>query len=135
MILKKSLYRHLFLVDISKNARVTHFLIWDKDNSKTPCATRPQIGLRVAEARSCDIDESKKISGEPPHPILNYGAEKRRDHRNLPYAHAIYVIPPLLTTITRGVHRKIFFFDSSVSQLRASATLRPILGRVAQRRL
>ena len=73
-----SLYRHLFLVDISKNARVTHFLICGKDNSKAPWATRPQIGLSVAKGRSCDTDESKKFVLVNPH--LSYGAEKRRDH-------------------------------------------------------
>ncbi len=130
----KSLYRHLFLVDISKHASVTqkrHFLICGKDNSKAPWPTRPQIGLRVAKALSCDTDESNFFLGEPP---LSYGAEKRRDHRNLPYAHAISVVPPLLASITKGgggVHRK-FFFDSSVSQLSALATLRPIWGRVSQ---
>ena len=45
------------------------------------------------------LDESKFFSGEPP---LSYGAEKRRDHRNLLYAHAISVIPSLLSTITKG---------------------------------
>ena len=65
---KKSLYRHFFLVDISKHARVTHFLIGCKDNSKAPWPTRPQIGLRVAKALSCDTDESEFFSGEPPPP-------------------------------------------------------------------
>ena len=94
--------------------------------------TRPQIGLWVAKARSCDTDESKKNSGEPP---LSYGAEKRRDHRNLPSSHAISVIP---NTITQGGggggggDSPEFFFDSSVSQLSALATHRPIWGRVAQ---
>ena len=32
----KRLYRHLFLVDISKHARVTHFLICGRHNSKAP---------------------------------------------------------------------------------------------------
>ena len=54
----KSLYRHFFLEDTSKHARVTqkwHFLICDKHNSKAPWATDPQIGVSVAKARSCDI--------------------------------------------------------------------------------
>ena len=67
----KSLYRHLFLVDISKHARVTpkkwHFVICGKDNSKAPWAKRLQICLWVAKALSCDTDESKFFSGEP-HP-------------------------------------------------------------------
>ena len=33
-------------------------------------------------------------------PILSYRVEKRRDHRNLPSANAISVIPPLLSTTT-----------------------------------
>ena len=44
----KSLYRHLFLEDISKHAWVTkkwHFLICGKHNSKAPWATRPKIGV------------------------------------------------------------------------------------------
>ena len=81
----KSPHRHIFLVDISKHARVTHSLIYGKDNSKAPWPPRPQIGLRVAKALSCDTDESEFFSGEPP---LSYSVEKRRDHWNLPYAHA-----------------------------------------------
>ena len=95
----KSLYRHLFLVDISTHARVTYYLICGRNNSKAPWATRPQIGLWVAKARSCDIDESNFFNGNsPPSNVV----EKRRDHRNLPSAHAISVIPPLLNTITQG---------------------------------
>ena len=45
-----------------------NFLICDKDNSKAPWPTRPQIGLRVAKALSCDTDESEFFSGEPPFP-------------------------------------------------------------------
>ena len=70
----KSLYRHLFLVDISKNARVTHFLICGKDNSKAPWATRPQIGMSVAKARSCDTHESKKnFRWTPPQLVVRRG--------------------------------------------------------------
>ena len=103
----KSLFRHLFLVDISKHARVTpkkwHFLICGKDNSKAPWATRPQIGLRVAKALSCDTDERNFFPvNPPPPPPRSYGAKTKRDHRNLPYAYAISVIPPLLSTITQG---------------------------------
>ena len=66
----KSLYKHLFLEDISKHARVTHFLIY---NSKAPWGTRPQIGVWVANTRSCDIDELKKFFFNvnlPPSPEL-----------------------------------------------------------------
>ena len=118
----KSLYRHFFLVAISKNARVTHFLICGKDNSKAPWPTRPQIGLRVAKALSCDTDESKKISGEPP--SLRYSVEKRRTTQ-------ISVVRLFSTLYLRGGLPEIFF-DSSVSQLSALATLRPIWGRVGQ---
>ena len=45
----------------------------------------------------------------PVNPPLSYSVEKRRDHRNLPYATQNYVgvrqisvIPPLLNTITQG---------------------------------
>ena len=60
---------HIFLVDISKHARVSpkkNDLICGKDNSKAPRPTRPQIGLRVAKALSCDTDESEFFSGKPP---------------------------------------------------------------------
>ena len=53
----KCLYRHLFLEDISKHARVTqkwHFLICGRPNSQVPWAPRPKIGVRVAIALSCD---------------------------------------------------------------------------------
>ena len=125
----KSLYRHLFLVDISKSARVTHFLICGKDNSKASWATHPQIGQRVAKARSCETDESKKIFRWTPPELW------RRDHRNCVGGRQISVISPLLNTITLGGGgggSPEFFFASSVSQLRALATLRPIWGRVAQ---
>ena len=108
----KSLYRHLFLVDISKHASVTqkwHFLMFGRHNSKAPWPTRPQIGLRVAKARSCTISESKFFSGEPP---LSYSVEKRRDHRNCVGLRQISVIPPLLSTITQvggGGSTGIFF--------------------------
>ena len=36
---------------------------------------RPQIGLKVAKALSCDTDESEFFSGEPP---LSSSVEKRR---------------------------------------------------------
>ena len=103
--------------------------------------TRPQIGLRVAKALSCDTDESNFFSGEPPPPPpppLSYGAEKRRDHRNCVGVRQISVIPPLLSTITQGGGggggggSPEKNSDSSVSQLSALATLRPIWGRVAQ---
>ena len=54
----KSLYRHLFLEDTCKKARVTqkrHFIICGKNSSKVPWATRPQIGVWIAKARSCDM--------------------------------------------------------------------------------
>ena len=94
----KSPHRHLFLVDISKHARVTHFLICGKDNSKEPWPTRPQFGLRVAKALSCDTDESEFFSDEPPPP--SYSVEKRRDHRNLPYAHTKNCVGVRLVSIT-----------------------------------
>ena len=65
--------------------------------------------------------------------------EKRRDRRNLPSAHAISVIPPLLNTITQGgggggggVHRKEKKGETIRSQLRALATHTPSLERVGQ---
>ena len=102
----KSLYRHLFLIDISKHTRVTHFLICGKDNWKAPWATRPQIGLRVAKARSCDTWQvQKKLRWTPP----SYSVDKRRDHRNCVGGCQISVIPPLLSTITKGRCTGIFF--------------------------
>ena len=44
----------------------------------------------------------------------------------------ISVIPPLLNTITQEGGSPENFFDLSVSQLSALATLRPIWGRVDQ---
>ena len=115
----KSLYRHLFLVDISKHARVTHFLICGKDNSKALWATRPQIGLRVAKARSCDTDESKKNYGEPPPRV---SVEKRRDHRKCVGGRQISVIPPLLSTITKV--KKVFLLALAL-EMEDNVTLPP----------
>ena len=65
----KSLYRHLFLGDISKHARVTqkkwHFLICGRPNSQAPWPTRPKLRVWVAKALSCDI-VVLFFSGEPP---------------------------------------------------------------------
>ncbi len=94
----KSLYRHLFLVDISKHARVTqklHFLMFGRHNSKP---TRPQIGLRVAKALSRTINESKFFSGETPLPSPSYSVEKRRAKKIARFLG----VPPLLNTITKG---------------------------------
>ena len=73
----------------------------------------------------------KKIPVNPP-PPLSYSVEKRRTTEICVGGWQISVVPPPLNTITQGrVHRN-FFFDSSVSQLSALATLRPIWGRVTQ---
>ena len=56
----KSLYRHLFLEDISNHASVTqkmHFLICGKLYSQVPWPQRPKLGVRVAKALSCDITD------------------------------------------------------------------------------
>ena len=48
----KSLYRHLFLEDISKHARVTkkwHFLICGKVYTQAPWQRRPKLGVWVAK--------------------------------------------------------------------------------------
>ena len=53
----KSLYRHLFLEDISKHSRVTkkwYFLICGKLYTQAPWPTRPKLGVWVAKALSCD---------------------------------------------------------------------------------
>ena len=54
----KSPHRHLFFGRYIQTRKVTHFLICGKDNSKAPWPTRPQIGLRVAKALSCDSDSA-----------------------------------------------------------------------------
>ena len=129
----KSLYRHLFLEDISNHARVTqkrHFLICGKLYSQAPWPQRPKLGVRVAKGLSCDRMDSLFFPGEPP---LRYRAEKRRDHGNLPYAHANFRGPPLLNTISQGggfTGKKKS--ESIQSQLRPLATRTPSLGRCGQ---
>ena len=73
----KSLYRHIFLEDISKHARVTHFLLFVKPNSHAHWPTCTKRGSNVAKGNSCKMTEVKKNSREPP---LRYRVEKRRDH-------------------------------------------------------
>ena len=72
--------------------------------------TRPQIGLRVAKALSCDTDESKNFPGEPPPPpwvmVLRIGG-----------------ITEIAWAYGKFLWSRLF---SSVSQLSALATLRPI---------
>ena len=101
----KSLYRHLFLEDISKHARVTKqkkILIGGKLYSQAPWPQRPKLGVRVAKGLSCDRMDSQFFPGNPPPPPLRYSVEKRRDHGNLPYAHADFRGPPLFNTISQG---------------------------------
>ena len=77
----KSLYRHHFLEDISKHARVTkkwHFLICGKLYT---WPTRPKLGVWVAKALSCDCMDWLFFWWTPP--SLSYSVEKRRDHGNL----------------------------------------------------
>ena len=65
----KSLYRHLFLEDISKHAMVTqkwHFLICGKLYSQAPWPQRPKLGVRVAKALSCDRTDSLFSRWTPP---------------------------------------------------------------------
>ena len=82
----KSLYRHLFLEDISKNARVNktfHFLICGKLYCQAPWPTRPNPSVLVAKALSSDRMASLFFfRWSLPPPPLSYSFEKRRDHRN-----------------------------------------------------
>ena len=68
----KSLYRHLFLDNISTHARVTkkkkHFLICGKLYSQAPWPQRPKLGVRVAKGFSCDRMDSLFPPSEPPPP-------------------------------------------------------------------
>ncbi len=122
----KSLYRHFFLEDISKHARVTHFLLFGKPNSHAHWPTRPKRGTNVAKGLSCKMTEVKKIPREPP--PLRYRAEKRRDHgicRQIPWSRlfsALYL---------RGGSRERKK-TSVILQLRPLATFVPRLGQVGQ---
>ena len=77
----KSLYRHLFLEDISKHARVTqkwHFVICGKLYSQAPWPQLPKLGVWVAKVPSCDRTDSHSFSGEPPPPPPPWDIELRR---------------------------------------------------------
>ena len=79
----KSLYRHIFLEDISKHARVIkkkHFLIPNRIYSQAPWPQRPKLGTNVAKGIICDVVVLFYFSGEPP---LSYSVEKRRDPKNI----------------------------------------------------
>ena len=123
----KSLYRHLFLEDISKHARVTkkwHFLLFGRPNSHAHWPTCPKLGTNVAKGNSCDLSEKFFFSGEPP---LRYRAEKRRDHGN-----PSFPWPRLFSALyLRGGSPEKKFF-SLKSQLLPLATFVPSLGQVGQ---
>ena len=54
----KSLYKHLFLEDTSKHARVTQKIAppnWNMCNSKAPWATAPKLVFWLSTILSCDI--------------------------------------------------------------------------------
>ncbi len=135
----KSRYRHLFLEDISKNARVTqkcHFRICGKLYSQAPWPQRPKLSVRVAKALSCDRMESPFFffSGEPP-----YRAEKRRDHVNLRGRTENFRGPASSQLYNSGGGRgggggspRRKKSDSIRSQLRALATRIASLGRSGQ---
>ena len=58
----KSLYRHFFLEDISKHARVIkkmHLLIYNTSNYQAPWATDPKLVLWLPTSLSCDMAETK----------------------------------------------------------------------------
>ncbi len=148
----KSLYRHLFLEDISKNARVTqkwHFLICGKLYSQAPWPQIPKLGVRVANALSCDRTDSLFFSGwiHPPPPPLppRYSVEKRRTTdicmgvRQISVGvRQISVVPPLLSSISRGGGGGGFTRKKNEtvrSQLRALATRTPSFGGQRSRRL
>ena len=126
----KSLYRHLFLEDISEHARVTQkmaLLICGSPNCQAPWLTRPKIGLRVAKALSCDIVVFYFFPVNPPPPppppwviVLRRGGTKKN--------RAIFLVPPLLNTITLGGFTGKKTKKPTISQLRALATRTPILG-------
>ena len=116
----KSLYRHLFLVDISKHARVTQRRL-DRRAPKLVWGLLKHLAVILTSQNFFPVN-----------PPLSYGAEKRRDHRNCVGVQQISVIPPHLSTITKGGFTGKKKSDWSVSQLSALATLRPIWGRVGQ---
>ena len=65
----KSPYRHLFLEDISKHARVTKKMALphlEHVNSKTPWATAPKLVLWLANTLNCDITRLNYFYREPP---------------------------------------------------------------------
>ena len=112
----KSLYRHLFFEDISKNARVTkkkrHFLICGKVTPRRLDRRAPNSVCGLLKLLAVIVWIDFFSSGKPPPPPPpppSYSVEKRRDHRNCVGGRQISVIPPLLNTITQGgggVHRK-----------------------------
>ena len=121
----KSLYRHIFLEDISKHARVTHFQLFVKPNSHAHWPTCTKRGSNVAKGNSCKMTEVIFFSREPP---LRYRAEKRRDHGICgkfrgPASSQLY--------ISGGVHGKKKF-TSVILQLLPLATFEPRLVQVGQ---
>ena len=132
----KNLYRHIFLEDISKHARVTQkidFLICGTLYSQTPWPQRPKLGVRVAKGLSCDISGFffGFFLGNTPPPPLRYRAEKRQDHGICRTPTQISVVPPLLSSISQGgFYRKKQ--QPLISQRRPLATRTPSLGRCGQ---
>ena len=57
----KCLFRHLFLEDTSKKARVTkkmHLPNCGEDTSQVPCLHMPKFGLWLAKTLTCDMTVS-----------------------------------------------------------------------------
>ncbi len=85
--------KHWTFMDVVRN------LLYLKGGALTDA---PPNWLRVAKARSCDLTSRDFFPVNPPPPLLSYGAEKRRDHRNCVGVRQISVIQPLLSTITQA---------------------------------
>ena len=124
----KSLYRHIFLKDISKHARVTHFLISGKPNSHAHWPTCTKLGTNVAKGNNCNMTEVKKIPVNPPWDIeLRRGGttEFAGICRQIPWSR-------LFSTLYLRGGSPWNFFTSVILQLLPLATFVPSLVQVGQ---
>ena len=127
---EKSLYRHFFLEDIAKHARVTQKMApppphEKSTNCQAPWATNTKLPEWIANTLSCDMTQPYLKRGEVLNRYETLYFKPRQSSRK--------ICDPASSNnhISTFLHAK-FFFDSVISQLRLVGSHNRCLGSLAQ---
>ena len=122
----KSLYRHFFLKDIAKHARVTQKMACPNlEICQPPWATDTKLPVWIANTLSCDMTQPYLKHGEVLNRYETLYFKPRQSSRKIcdPASSNNHISTFLHSTI---------FFDSVISQLRLVGSHNRCLGSVAQ---